>query len=51
MIKKLVDIGTKKLEVSVHGAGMPTVVIETGMDVHGMIGVKLLVKLARKQRF
>lgn len=31
MIEKLVDIGTKKLEVSIHGTGMPLVVIETGM--------------------
>ncbi|MBZ9621453.1 alpha/beta hydrolase [Clostridium sp. FP2] len=31
MIEKLVDIGTKKLEVSIHGNGMPIVVIETGM--------------------
>lgn len=31
MIKKLVDIGTKKLELSIHGDGLPIVVIETGM--------------------
>lgn len=31
MIEKLVDIGTKKLEASIHGNGMPLVVIETGM--------------------
>ncbi|GLC29181.1 alpha/beta fold hydrolase [Clostridium omnivorum] len=31
MIEKLVDIGTKKLQVSIHGDGAPIVVIETGM--------------------
>lgn len=31
MRKKLVDIGTKKLEAAFHGAGTPAVVIETGM--------------------
>ena len=31
MIEKLVDIGTKKLEVNIYGTGMPIVVIETGM--------------------
>lgn len=31
MIEKLVDIGTKKLQVSIHGNGEPIVVIETGM--------------------
>jgi pimeloyl-ACP methyl ester carboxylesterase len=31
MIKKLVDIGTKKLEVGTYGTGLPIVVIETGM--------------------
>lgn len=31
MIEKLVDIGTKKLEVSIHGTGKNIVVIETGL--------------------
>lgn len=31
MMKKLIDIGNKKIEISFHGSGTPIVVIETGM--------------------
>lgn len=42
MTEKLVDIGTKKLQVSIHGDGAPIVIIETGMgcswyDFNGVI--------------
>jgi pimeloyl-ACP methyl ester carboxylesterase len=48
MIKKLVDIGTKKLEVSVHGIGMPIVVIETGMGCSWHDWCKTIGEISKK---
>ncbi len=48
MIRKLVDIGTKKLEINIHGTGMPIVVIETGMGCSWYDWYEVICEISKK---
>lgn len=48
MIEGLVDIGAKKLEVSIHGTGMPIVVIETGMGCSWYDWYKIICEISKR---
>ena len=48
MIEKLVDIGTKKLEASIHGTGSPLVVIETGLGCSWYDWHKIICEISKR---